>query len=56
MPVSTAEGCARAWFPVDLVPSSARRVTFAVPSNAPNTLFYDCAIHVAMTGTIHIVN
>jgi hypothetical protein len=31
-------------------------VTFVVPANAPDTLFYDCAIHIAMAGTIHIVN
>lgn len=29
-------------------------VTFDVPSSAPSTLYYDCAIHAAMTGTIHI--
>lgn len=31
-------------------------VTFAVPSDAPDTLFYDCSLHIAMTGTIHIVD
>ena len=31
-------------------------LTFAVPSNAPNTLFYDCSIHSQMTGTINIVD
>ena len=31
-------------------------LTFAVPSDAPDTLFYDCSIHAAMAGTIHIVN
>ena len=31
-------------------------VTFAVPADAPDTLFYDCSLHVAMTGTIQIVN
>jgi hypothetical protein len=31
-------------------------VTFAVPSDAPSTLFYDCSLHAAMAGTIHIVN
>jgi hypothetical protein len=31
-------------------------VTFAVPASAPDTLFYDCSIHAAMGGTIHIVN
>jgi hypothetical protein len=31
-------------------------LTFVVPSAAPDTLFYDCSIHAAMTGTIHIVN
>ena len=29
-------------------------VTFVVPSNAPNTLYYDCGIHAAMTGTLTI--
>lgn len=31
-------------------------VTFVVDSTAPNTLFYDCFFHAAMTGTINIVN
>jgi hypothetical protein len=31
-------------------------VVFAVPADAPATLFYDCSIHAAMTGTIHIVD
>ena len=31
-------------------------VTFSVPQAAPDTLFYDCSLHSAMTGTIHIVN
>jgi hypothetical protein len=31
-------------------------VNFVVPADAPDTLFYDCSIHAAMTGTIHIVN
>jgi hypothetical protein len=31
-------------------------VVFAVPADAPATLFYDCSIHAAMTGTIHLVN
>ncbi|HJX52393.1 MAG TPA: hypothetical protein VJ801_06470 [Polyangia bacterium] len=31
-------------------------VTFVVPADAPNTLFYDCEIHIAMAGTIDIVN
>jgi saccharopine dehydrogenase-like NADP-dependent oxidoreductase len=26
------------------------------PWQTPDTLFYDCAIHAAMTGTIHIVD
>jgi hypothetical protein len=29
-------------------------VTFAVPMSAPSTLYYDCEIHPAMTGTITI--
>jgi hypothetical protein len=31
-------------------------VTFAVPADAPSTLYYDCSLHAAMTGTIHIVD
>ncbi len=30
-------------------------LTFAVPVDAPDTLFYDCQFHSAMTGTINIV-
>jgi hypothetical protein len=30
-------------------------VTFTVPADAPATLFYDCSLHPAMTGEIHIV-
>jgi len=31
-------------------------ITFVVPASAPNTLFYHCSIHAAMSGTIDIVN
>jgi hypothetical protein len=31
-------------------------LVFAVPADAPATLFYDCSLHTAMTGTIHTVN
>ena len=31
-------------------------VTFAVPSSAPDPLFYDCSIHAAMSGTIRIID
>ena len=31
-------------------------VTFVVDSTAPNSLFYDCSIHAAMTGKIDIVD
>ena len=30
--------------------------TFAVPMTAPNTLYYNCSPHAAMTGTINIIN
>ena len=36
--------------------TTSGNVTFVVPSDAPDTLFYNCSIHTAMTGTIHIVN
>jgi len=29
---------------------------FVVPLDAPATLYYDCSIHAAMTGVIHIVD
>jgi hypothetical protein len=31
-------------------------LTFIVPTDAPDTLFYNCSLHAAMTGTIHIAN
>ena len=31
-------------------------VAFIVPTDAPATLYYDCSIHAAMTGTIHVVD
>jgi len=31
-------------------------VTFVVPSTAPDPLYYDCSLHVAMSGTIHITD
>jgi hypothetical protein len=31
-------------------------VTFAVPGDAPDTLYYICSLHAAMAGTIHIVD
>jgi hypothetical protein len=31
-------------------------IVFVVPSNAPDTLFYQCSIHSVMTGTLRIVN
>jgi hypothetical protein len=36
--------------------TTSGNVTFVVPGDAPDTLFYDCSIHAAMTGTIHIVD
>ena len=31
-------------------------ITFAVPLDAPNTLYYNCQFHAAMTNRIDIVN
>jgi hypothetical protein len=31
-------------------------LVFAVPTNAPSTLFYNCSIHAAMTGVITLVD
>ena len=31
-------------------------ITFVVPSNAPDTLFYNCEIHSMMTGQINVVD
>ncbi|WP_340200058.1 hypothetical protein [Ascidiimonas sp. W6] len=31
-------------------------ITFTVPENAPNTLFYNCEFHNSMTGTITIID
>lgn len=36
--------------------ASSGVVTFVVPTNAPNTLFYACEFHSSMTGTINITN
>jgi len=36
--------------------ATAGNVTIDVPSNAPDTLFYACSVHAAMSGTIHVVN
>src|SRR5450432_4355998 len=35
--------------------ATAGTVTFAVPASAPATLFYQCGVHAAMTGTLTIV-
>jgi plastocyanin len=31
-------------------------ITFTVPMNAPNTLYYNCEFHPSMTGVITIIN
>lgn len=36
--------------------ASPGTVTFAVPANAPNTLYYHCSLHSGMGGTFNIVN
>lgn len=36
--------------------TSSATITFTVPSNAPDTLFYICEFHGSMTGTITITN
>jgi hypothetical protein len=36
--------------------ASSGNVVFAVPADAPGTLYYNCSLHAAMTGTIHIPN
>jgi hypothetical protein len=36
--------------------TTSGKLTFAVPADAPATLYYNCSIHAAMTGVIHIVD
>ena len=36
--------------------SETGNVTFVVPADAPDTLYYNCSLHAPMTGTIHIVD
>lgn len=36
--------------------SGTQTLTFTVPAHAPNTLFYQCRIHVGLGGRIDIVN
>jgi len=31
-------------------------ITFTVPTNAPNTLYYNCQFHSSMNGTITITD
>ncbi len=31
-------------------------VTFSVPTNAPNLLYYNCEFHIAMTGKLNIID
>lgn len=35
--------------------TAATAVTFTVPANAPDTLYYDCGNHIEMQGIINIV-
>jgi hypothetical protein len=35
---------------------SLGKITFTVPSDAPNTLFYICLFHLSMTGTISFID
>jgi hypothetical protein len=35
---------------------SAGQLTFAVPTNAPNQLFYNCQFHTAMSGIINLAD
>ena len=36
--------------------SSNNKITFTVPTDAPNTLYYNCQFHGSMTGVINIVD
>jgi len=40
----------------DGVNEQTNLLTFAVPATAPSTLFYQCALHNAMSGTLLIVD
>jgi hypothetical protein len=36
--------------------ATSGNVVFTVPAAAPDTLYYICSLHAAMTGMIHIVD
>ena len=39
----------------DATGASNQTLTFVVPMDAPDTLYYQCTAHPAMTGTIHVI-
>jgi hypothetical protein len=36
--------------------ATSGNVSFDIPADAPATLYYDCSIHAAMSGILHIVD
>jgi len=52
---STGGGNAYAGFPQnDIQTSSSKTVSFTVPDDAPDALFYNCSIHSSMAGAIEV--